>query len=211
MSPATARNRQPILDVLAPRLPDGARVLEIASGAGEHAVFLAGALPSVSWRPSDPDATARESIAAWRAQANLPNLEAPLALDAADPATWPSEPVDAVVCINMIHISPWAAAQGLMAGAGRLLMEGGKLFLYGPYVEADVPTAPSNLAFDESLKSRNPAWGLRDLADVQALAAASGLELIERIAMPANNLIVVFEKGQAKGSGPGSEALGKGA
>jgi SAM-dependent methyltransferase len=194
MSPATARNRQPILDVLAPRLPDGARVLEIASGAGEHAVFLAGALPSVSWLPSDPDPTARKSIAAWRAQANLPNLEAPLALDAADSATWPSEPVDAMVCINMIHISPWAAAQGLMAGAGRLLRPGGRLFLYGPYIEADVPTAPSNLAFDESLKSRNPAWGLRDLADVQALAAVSGLELIERIAMPANNLIVIFEK-----------------
>ena len=193
-SPSTARNRQPILDVLAPRLPDGARVLEIASGAGEHAVFLAGALPGVSWRPSDPDPTARESIAAWRAQSNLANLEAPLALDAADTATWPSEPVDAVVCINMVHISPWTASEGLMAGAGRLLTPGGKLFLYGPYIEADVPTAPSNLAFDESLKSRNPAWGLRDLADVEALAAASGFQLIERIAMPANNLTVVFEK-----------------
>jgi SAM-dependent methyltransferase len=193
-SPSTARNRQPILEVLAARLAISARVLEIASGAGEHAVFLAEALPAVRWQPSDPDATARESIAAWRTQAELPNLEPPLALDAADLATWPTEPVDAVVCINMIHISPWAAAQGLMAGAGRLLTPGGKLFLYGPYVEADVPTAPSNLAFDESLKSRNPAWGLRDLADVEALATASGLALVERIAMPANNLVVVFEK-----------------
>jgi SAM-dependent methyltransferase len=193
-SPATARNRQPILDVLSVRLPDGARVLEIASGAGEHAVFLAGALPRVSWQPSDPDPVARASIAAWRAQADLPNLAAPLALDAGDPATWPTEPVDAVVCINMIHISPWATAEGLMAGARRLLRPGGRLFLYGPYIEADVPTAPSNLAFDESLKSRDPAWGLRDLADVQALAAKSGLAFVERIAMPANNLIVVFEK-----------------
>jgi SAM-dependent methyltransferase len=193
-SPATARNRQPILEVLAPRLRDGARVLEIASGAGEHAVFLAAGLPGVRWRPSDPDPTARESIAAWRAQTNLPNLEAPLALDAADLATWPTDPVDAVVCINMIHISPWAAAQGLMAGAGRLLTPRGRLFLYGPYIEADVPTAPSNLAFDESLKARDAAWGLRRLADVEALAAASGLTLVERIAMPANNLVVVFEK-----------------
>lgn len=193
-SPSTARNRQPILDVLAPRLPDGARVLEIASGAGEHAVFLAEALPGVRWRPSDPDATARESIAAWRAQAALPNLEAPLALDAAHPATWPTEPVDAIVCINMIHISPWAATQGLMVGAGRLLTPGGKLFLYGPYIEADVPTASSNLAFHRSLRARDRAWGLRDLADVAGLAAASGLALVERIAMPANNLTVVFEK-----------------
>jgi SAM-dependent methyltransferase len=193
-SPATARNRQPILDVLSVRLPDGARVLEIASGAGEHAVFLAGALPRVNWQPSDPDPVGRASIAAWRAQAGLPNLAAPLALDARDQATWPTEPVDAVVCINMIHISPWATAEGLMAGAGRLLRPGGRLFLYGPYIEADVPTAPSNLAFDESLKSRDPAWGLRDLADVQALAAKSGLAFVERIAMPANNLIVAFEK-----------------
>lgn len=193
-SPATARNRQPILEVLRARLPDGARVLEIASGAGEHAVFLAGALPWVRWQPSDPDATARASIAAWRQEAGLPNLAAPLAVDAADPATWPTEAVDAVVCIDMIHISPWAAAVGLMAGAGRLLTPGGRLFLYGPYIEADVPTAPSNLAFDESLKARDPAWGLRDLAEVEALAAASGLARVERIAMPANNLVVVFEK-----------------
>jgi cyclopropane fatty-acyl-phospholipid synthase-like methyltransferase len=193
-SPSTARNRQPILEVLAARLPISARVLEIASGAGEHAMFLAEALPGLRWQPSDPDPEARASIAAWRAEAGLANLAAPLAIDAADLATWPTEPVDAIVCINMIHISPWAATQGLMAGAGRLLTAGGRLFLYGPYIEADVPTAPSNLAFDESLKSRNPAWGLRDLADVAALAAESGLAFAERIAMPANNLVVVFEK-----------------
>jgi cyclopropane fatty-acyl-phospholipid synthase-like methyltransferase len=193
-SPSTARNREPILRVLEARLPAGARVLEIASGAGEHAVFLARALPQVRWRPTDQDSDARASIAAWRATAELPNLEAPLALDASDPPGWPDDPADAVVCINMIHIAPWAAAEGLMTGAGRLLPAGGRLFLYGPFVEADVPTAPSNLAFDESLKSRDPAWGLRRLDDVVALAARHGLSLAERIAMPANNLTLVFAK-----------------
>jgi SAM-dependent methyltransferase len=193
-SPATARNRQPILEVLRPRLPAGARVLEVASGAGEHAVFLASALPGVSWRPTDRDAEALDSIAAWREAAGPANLAAPIRLDAADPASWPAGPFEAVVCINMVHISPWAATQGLMAGAAQVLAPGGRLFLYGPYLEAGVQTASSNLAFDASLKSRDPAWGLRDLADVKALAAANGLRFGERIAMPANNLIVVFEK-----------------
>ncbi|HXA40027.1 MAG TPA: DUF938 domain-containing protein [Phenylobacterium sp.] len=193
-SPATARNRQPILEVLRPRLPAGARVLEVASGAGEHAVFLASALPGVSWRPTDRDAEALASIAAWREAAGLANLAAPIRLDAADPVSWPAGPIEAVVCINMVHISPWAATQGLMAGAAQVLAPGGRLFLYGPYLEAGVQTASSNLAFDASLKSRDPAWGLRDLADVKALAAANGLRFGERIAMPANNLIVVFEK-----------------
>ena len=193
-SPSTARNREPILRVLEARLPAGARVLEIASGAGEHAVFLARALPQVLWQPTDPDPDARASIAAWRAAADLPNLEAPLALDASDPDRWPDAPVGAVVCINMIHIAPWAAAEGLMLGAGRLLPPRGQLFLYGPFVEADVPTAPSNLAFDESLRARDPAWGLRQLDEVVALAAVHGLALTERIAMPANNLTLVFAK-----------------
>ncbi len=193
-SPSTARNRQPILDVLRPRLPERGRVLEVASGAGEHAVFLSTALPGLVWRPSDPDPEALVSIAAWRNQTGLPNLEAPIRLDAADLQTWPTGPFEAVVCINMIHISPWASTLGLMAGAGRVLASRGRLFLYSPYVEADVDTAPSNLAFDESLKSRNPAWGLRDLAQVKAAAAAEGLAFIERIAMPANNLLVAFEK-----------------
>jgi SAM-dependent methyltransferase len=193
-SPATARNRLPILEVLRPRLADGARVLEVASGAGEHAMFLAAALPGVRWQPTDRDSDALASIAAWRAVVGLENLAAPIRLDAADLAVWPKGPFEAVVCINMIHISPWAASEGLMVGAGRVLTPGGRLFLYGPYIEAGAATAPSNLAFDESLKSRDPAWGLRDLADVAALAAASGLTFAERIAMPANNLIVVFEK-----------------
>jgi SAM-dependent methyltransferase len=193
-SPATARNRQPILEVLRPRLPGGARVLEVASGAGEHGMFLASALPGVSWQPTDRDPEALASIAAWRAAVGLENLAAPVRLDAADLASWPAGPFEAVVCINMAHISPWAASEGLMAGAARVLASGGRLFLYGPYVEADVETAPSNLAFDESLKARDPAWGLRDLAEVKALAAANGLAFAERIAMPANNLIVMFEK-----------------
>ncbi|HEY8002982.1 MAG TPA: DUF938 domain-containing protein [Phenylobacterium sp.] len=194
-SPSTARNRQPILEALRPRLPPDARVLEVASGAGEHAIFLAGALPGLRWQPTDRDAEALASIAAWRAAAALANLAAPLRLDAADLATWPPGPFDAVVCINMVHISPWAATEGLMAGAARVLAPGGRLFLYGPFLEAEVVTAPSNLAFDESLKARDPAWGLRDLAEVRALAASAGLGFLERIAMPANNLVVVFEKG----------------
>ena len=168
--------------------------LEIAAGAGEHAFHLAGALPHLTWKPTDPDPEALVSIAAWRDHAGLPNLLPPLRLDAADPDSWPGESVDAVVNINMIHISPWVATKGLMKGAGRLLPTGGGLFLYGPYIERDVETAPSNLAFDESLRSRNPAWGIRHLDDVVALAAGHGLRLAERIAMPANNLIVAFRR-----------------
>jgi SAM-dependent methyltransferase len=191
-SPSTARNREPILEVLRPRLADGARVLEVASGAGEHAAFLAAALPGVRWRPSDRDDLA--SIAAWRARAGLENLAEPVRLDASAPATWPTGPFEAVVCINMIHIAPWAACQGLMALAERVLTPGGRLFLYGPFLEASVETAPGNLAFDQDLKSRNPAWGIRDLAEVAAEAGRHGLALSERIAMPANNLTVVFAK-----------------
>ena len=194
VAPSTARNRQPILEVLTPRLPLDARVLEVASGAGEHAMFLAEAMPGVTWRPTDRDDEALVSIAAWRAASGLANIAAPLRLDAADLASWPDGPFEAVVCINMIHIAPWGAAEGLIAGAARVLAPGGRLILYGPYLEADVETAPGNLAFDESLKHRDPAWGLRDLAAVQGLAAASGLTFGERIAMPANNLMVVFEK-----------------
>lgn len=193
-SPSTQRNRQPILDVLAPRLCAGAWVLEVASGAGEHAMFLAAALPAVRWQPTDRDADALASIAAWRAASGPANLAAPIRLDAADAASWPDGPFEAVVCINMIHISPWAASEGLMAGAERVLSPGGRLFLYGPFLEAGVETAPSNLAFDQSLKARDPTWGIRDLAAVAALAATHGLTLVERIAMPANNLVVMFEK-----------------
>jgi hypothetical protein len=194
VSPATARNRDPILEALRPRLPREGLVLEIAAGAGEHAVHHAAALPGLEWQPTDPDPDALSSIAAWRAHAALPNLLPPLRLDAADPDAWPTPRADAVVNINMIHISPWAATEGLMAGAGRLLPSGGGLFLYGPYIERGVETAPSNLAFDLSLRSRDPAWGIRHLDAVTAAAAGQGLALAERIAMPANNLVLVFRK-----------------
>jgi hypothetical protein len=178
--------------VLSPRLPHGARVMEIASGAGEHAVFVAAARPDVTWQPSDPDPEALTSIATWRDQSGLTNVAAPVRLDASDPTTWPTGPFDAIVCINMIHISPWAATLGLMAGASRVLSPAGRLFLYGPYFEADVATVPSNRAFDQNLKGRNPAWGLRDLGKVKAAAASEGRGFAERIAMPANNLSVIF-------------------
>ena len=193
-SPSTARNRDPILEVLRPRLPDGAEVLEIASGAGEHAVHLAAALPRVVWRPSDRDETALASIRAWRDASGLANLAEPAAVDAARPDAWPVERADAVVCINMIHIAPWAATEGLMTGAGRILPPGGLLYLYGPYREADRPTAPSNEAFDADLRRRDPAWGLRDLDAVAGLARRHGLSLAERIEMPANNLSLIFRR-----------------
>ena len=193
-SPAVARNTGPILEVLKAHMPGRGRVLEIAAGSGEHAVAFAGALPALDWTPSDPSAEARASIAAWAAAAGLPNLGAPLALDVLDPATWPDEPLQAVVCINMIHISPWAATQGLMALAGSRLATGGLLVLYGPYCEADVPLAASNAAFDESLKSRDPAWGLRDREAVVVAAKAQRLALTRRVEMPANNLMLLFRR-----------------
>lgn len=194
MSPATARNRDPILAVLKSALPGAGFVLEIAAGAGEHAVHNASALPHLQWQPTDADPTALASIAAWRDHAGPPNLLSPLPLDASRPEDWPVERADAIIAINMIHISPWAVTQGLMRGAGRLLPSGGVLFLYGPYIEAGVETAQSNLAFDLDLRGRNPAWGIRRLEEVVALAGENGLVLAERVAMPANNLSVVFRK-----------------
>jgi SAM-dependent methyltransferase len=180
--------------MLRAHLPARGAVLEIAAGSGEHAVAFAGALPGLAWTPSDPSPEARASIAAWADAATLPNLRPPLALDVLDPGTWPEGPVQAVVCINMIHISPWTATQGLMAMAGRVLTSGGLLVLYGPYREAEVPLSPSNAAFDESLKSRDPAWGLRDRDAVVAVAKAEGLVLTLRSAMPANNLMLLFRR-----------------
>jgi SAM-dependent methyltransferase len=202
VSPSTARNRDPILAVLKRRLPAAGLVLEIASGAGEHAAYFAAALPRLQWRPTDRDEDARASIAAWRKNAGLPNLLAPLPLDASRPDSWPVDRADAVININMIHISPWAATEGLMVGAGRVLAPGGILFIYGPYFEAGVETAPSNLAFDESLRRRDPAWGVRRLEDVEALAARQSLELVERVAMPANNLSLVFRRSDRRADPP---------
>ena len=198
IAPAVARNREPILAVLRrvvtlPILPERGLVLEIASGSGEHAVYFAAALPGLTWQPSDPDPEARESITAYRAAMALPNVLPPLALDAAA-SRWPVTQADVIVTINMIHIAPWAAAEGLMAGAERLLPASGVLFLYGPFREHGRHTAPSNAAFDESLRARNREWGVRDLDEVAALASRHGFALEERVAMPANNLSVVFRR-----------------
>lgn len=192
-SPSTARNREPILDVLRRVLPADARVLELASGAGEHAMFFAAAMPGVTWRPSDPDPAARASIGAWQVDGPA-NLMPPAAIDVRDPH-WGVEgdaPFDALVAINMIHISPWDATLGLMEGAGRLLHEEGVLFTYGPYKREGRHTAPSNEAFDESLRLRNSSWGVRDVANVARAANAHGLVLDETVEMPANNLSLIF-------------------
>ena len=193
-SPAALRNREPILAVLRQHLPQPGEVLEVASGSGEHAAWFAAALPEVTWRPTDRDDASLASIAAWREQAGVADLLEPLRLDAAS-EPWPVEQADAVVCINMIHIAPWAAAEGLMRGAARVLPSGGVLFLYGPFRVGGEHTAPSNAAFDDSLRARDPAWGVRDLDEVAALAQANGLSLRTRVAMPANNLSVVFARG----------------
>lgn len=192
-APSAQRNRDPILAVLRETLPAKGLVLEIASGSGEHAIHFAAALPGLSFQPSDPNAEARASIDAWAKEAALPNLLPALALDASTPG-WPLARADGVICINMIHISPWAATQGLIAEAARLLPPGGPLYLYGPYRQSGVPLAPSNAAFDESLRGRDPRWGLRELDTVAALAAAAGFGPPEITAMPANNLSVVFRK-----------------
>jgi len=194
-SPAVARNTGPILEVLRAHLPARGRVLEVAAGSGEHAVAFARALPGLTWTPSDPSPEARTSIAAWAGAAALPNLAAATALDVLNDATWPTETVQAVVCINMVHISPWSATMGLMRLAGQTLIQpGGLLVLYGPFREADVPLAPSNAAFDDSLKARNPDWGLRDLDAVVEVARSEGLRLALRREMPANNLMLLFRR-----------------
>lgn len=194
-APATERNREPIAAVLARELPASGTVLEIAAGTGEHAVFFAAAFPALRWQPTDPSSEALASIAAYRADYPGDNLAAPLLLDAAAPDSWPIAEAAAILCINMVHISPWEATLGLFRGAARILSTGGPgapLILYGPYIEPGVETAPSNLDFDRSLKARNPAWGLRDLAEVDRVAADHGLARAGRYAMPANNLTLVY-------------------
>jgi hypothetical protein len=195
-APAAERNRDAILDVLARVLPSSGVVLEIASGTGQHAVHCASALPDIVWQPSDPDAAARDSIAAWRAHAALANLQAPLALDVLND-DWGIGDVAAIVCINMIHIAPWQAAEALFRGAGERLGAGGVMVLYGPYRRNGAHTAPSNEAFDAQLRANDPRWGVRDMEAVQALGVAAGLTLAETISMPANNFSLVFTKGAA--------------
>lgn len=190
-APAAARNRQPILDVLRPHLPPTGLVVEVASGTGEHTAHFAQALPDLIFQPSDPAADARASIDDWATTLGLANVRPALALDAAT-GRWPIDHADAVVCINMVHISPWPATLGLVRGAARLLRGGGVLFLYGPYFRADVPAAPSNEAFDRQLRTRNPAWGLRHLDDVVSAASRHGFTAPRVIEMPANNLSLIF-------------------
>jgi cyclopropane fatty-acyl-phospholipid synthase-like methyltransferase len=192
-SPAAERNKQPILEVLARYLPAAGTVLEIASGTGQHIVHFARALPALTWQPTDVDPDLRASASARIRAAGLSNVREPIALDVHD-ARWPSSAADAVVCINMIHIAPWSATPALMRGSGDLLPAGAPLVLYGPFRRGGLHTAASNEAFDESLRRRNADWGVRDLADVEACAGEHGFELAEVVAMPANNLTVVFER-----------------
>lgn len=196
-APAALRNRGSILDVLRRVLPPAGTVLEIGSGSGEHITFFAAELPGLVWQPSDLDPANLASIAAWIAEAPRPNLRAPLRLDAADPP-WPGvEPgsLDAVLCINVIHISPWSVCEGLAVGAGAALRPRGLLTLYGPYMRGGRHTAPSNEAFDRTLKQCDPLFGVRDLDDVEAEARRHGFRLADVVAMPANNLSVIFRLG----------------
>lgn len=193
-APATQRNRDAIAAVLRDVLPDQGLVLELASGSGEHAIHFASVFPRSTWQPSDADAAALASIEAWRTDTGLTNVLPPLRIDA-EAAAWPIGHADAVLCINMIHISPWAATEGLLAGARRVLERGSPLYLYGPFLQANVPLAPSNAAFDASLRERNPEWGLRQVEDVIALAREHGFILDRIVPMPANNLSVVLRAG----------------
>jgi cyclopropane fatty-acyl-phospholipid synthase-like methyltransferase len=194
-SPSTARNREPILTVLQGVLLEDAHVLEVASGTGEHAVFFAGVMPSVTWQPSDPDADARASIEAWREAAVLPNVLTPLDIDLAS-ADWrtPRDQYDAIVAINVIHISPWEATLGLMAGAARLLAPNGQLITYGAYKYQGEHTAPSNESFDQWLKARDPRFGVRDVEAVTAAAREQGFARHQVVTMPANNFMLLFRR-----------------
>ncbi|MGN6059495.1 MAG: DUF938 domain-containing protein [Sphingomicrobium sp.] len=193
-APAALRNREPIAEVLREWLPEAGLVLEIASGTGEHVVYFAERFPALEWQPSDLHADALASIDAWRESAALTNVRAPLKIDASS-ADWPVSEADAVLSINMVHISPWASALGLLNGAARLLPPGGPLILYGPWLSADIETAPSNLEFDANLRSRDPEWGLRSVEEFAAAAEERGLRLEQTRAMPANNLMLLLRRG----------------
>jgi SAM-dependent methyltransferase len=190
-SPSTARNKEPILQILREVLPASGSVLEIASGTGEHAVFFAERLPGLQFQPSDIDPKAHTSINAWLSSLQLPNVSPPLSLDASD-AEWPSLSFDAVLNMNMAHISPWEATLGLLRNAAKVLRPDGLLYMYGPFRVKQQHTAPSNESFDQSLRERNPRWGIRDLEAVAEAAANEGLLLERTVAMPANNFSLLF-------------------
>ena len=195
-APAASRNREPIAQVLGDWLPASGLVLEIASGTGEHAVFFAERFAKLEWQPSDVHTDALKSIAAWRATAGLPNVRGPLVIDASQ-SDWPIERAEAVLSINMVHISPWQSALGLLDGTARLLPTGGPLILYGPWLSDAIPAAPSNLEFDADLKRRDSEWGLRRVEEFAAAARERGLELIETRHMPANNLMLLLRNSPA--------------
>ncbi len=201
-APATQRNREPILEVLLQVLPTTGTILEVASGTGEHAVYFAPRLSPRQWLPSEQNPLLRASVRAWAEECPSDNLYPPLELDASAPiwavekGNLPDSPIVAIVNINMIHISPWSACLGLMAGAGRILPNGGILYLYGPFKQNGEHTASSNAAFDQSLKERNPEWGLRNLEDVIEAAKTQDLTFKEIYQMPANNLSVVFQRAE---------------
>jgi SAM-dependent methyltransferase len=196
VSPSAARNLGPILQVLEPNLPKQGLVLEIASGTGQHAVAFAQALPHLTFQPSDPDPMARASIEAWRAEVGAENLLPPMAIDVMRDGWWEAVdgPVAALVAINLVHISPWVATEGLFAGAGRLVARGGLVYLYGAYKRDGWHTAPSNEAFDASLRRTDPSWGVRDMADVAAVAKKNGIVLKDVVPMPTNNFSLIFRK-----------------
>ena len=191
-APATLRNRMAIADVLREQLPRSGTVLEVASGSGEHVAYFAEEFPALDWQPSDPDPDALVSIAAWCD--GIVNVAPPLALDASA-SDWPISRADALLCINMVHISPWNATLGLLTGAARLLAPDAPLILYGPFLQTDVPPAPSNTAFDETLRARDPRWGLRQVESIERIAAGHGFARDQLIEMPANNLMLVFRAG----------------
>ena len=192
-APAALRNREPIAEVLAEWLPQSGLVLEIASGTGEHVTYFAERFPSLSWQPSDIHPTALTSIAAWGEESRLENVRSPLVLDASS-ADWPLDRAEAILSINMVHISPWTSALGLIGGAARLLSRGAPLIMYGPWLSDETPTVPSNLEFDADLKRRDPEWGLRRVEEFALAAGDQGLHLEAIRAMPANNLMLLLRR-----------------
>lgn len=190
------RNKGPILEILRRFLPPAGLVLEIASGTGQHVAHFAQALPGLTWQPSDADAELRASVALWTREERLANVNVPLELDVCR-FPWPLARADAIVCINMIHVAPWAAAQGLFRGAGKVLSAGGIVFLYGPYRRFGRHTALSNKAFDAQLRAQDPGWGLRDMEEIGRIAGKEGIDLVATIEMPANNFSLVLRKSVA--------------